>query len=39
MGKEDSETYEKVKAEMREEDSTKKEKPKAKQIKAKKRSW
>lgn len=39
MAKEDSETYEKVKAQMREEDSAKKEKPKEKQIKAKKRKW
>jgi hypothetical protein len=39
MAKEDSETYEKVKAQMREEDLAEKEKPKAKQIKASKRNW
>ena len=37
MAKEDSKTYEKVKAQMREEDSAKK--PKEKQINAKKRNW
>ena len=39
MAKEDSETYEKVKAQMKEEDSTEKKKPKEKQIKARKRNW
>ena len=39
MGKEDSETYEKVKAQMREEDSAEKEKPKKKQTNSKRRKW
>lgn len=39
MAKEDSETYEKVKAQMREEDSTEKKKPREKQIKASRRNW
>lgn len=38
MAKGDSETYEKAKAQMREEDSAEKKKPKEKQIKAKKRN-
>jgi len=38
MSKEDSETYERAKTQMREEDSSEKQKPKAKQIKASKRN-